>query len=122
MKDQKLRNKIKTLIIIFIISLLLSGITAFPLETELKILSDNATIFPNFLRKWITDVYLGIKTTNTNFPFLAYGTDWLAFAHIVIAVAFIGPLKDPVKNIWIIEFGMISCLMVIPLALYQKYI
>ena len=25
--------------------------------------------------------------------------DWLAFAHVVIAVAFWGPLRDPVKNI-----------------------
>jgi hypothetical protein len=29
------------------------------------------------------------------YPFLAYGTDWLAFAHIVIAVFFIGPLVKP---------------------------
>jgi hypothetical protein len=48
---------------------------------------------------------------------MAYGTDWLAFAHIVIAVAFIGPLRDPVRNIWVIEFGMIACALVIPLAL-----
>ena len=42
---------------------------------------------------------------------------WLAFAHLVIAVGFIGPLIDPVKNIWVIQFGMIACAMVIPLAL-----
>ena len=48
---------------------------------------------------------------------MAYGTDWLAFAHIVIAVAFIGPLRDPVKNIWVIEFGIIACIMIFPLAL-----
>jgi hypothetical protein len=50
-------------------------------------------------------------------PFLAYGTDWLAFAHLVIAVAFIGPFIDPVRNKWIITFGLISCAGVIPLAL-----
>ena len=48
------------------------------------------------------------------YPFLAYGTDWLAFGHVAIALAFIDPLRDPVKNIWIIEFGMIACLLVIP--------
>ena len=47
----------------------------------------------------------------------AYGTDWLAFAHLVIAVAFVGPLRDPVKNVWVVEWGMIACLSVIPLAL-----
>jgi hypothetical protein len=47
---------------------------------------------------------------------MAYGTDWLAFAHLVIAVAFIGPLRDPVRNIWVIEFGLIACVAVFPLA------
>ena len=46
----------------------------------------------------------------------AYGDDWLAFAHLVIAVAFIGPLRDPVRNKWVIEFGMIACVLVFPLA------
>jgi hypothetical protein len=40
----------------------------------------------------------------------------LAFAHLTIAVAFIGPIRDPVKNVWVIQFGMIACVMVIPLA------
>jgi hypothetical protein len=35
----------------------------------------------------------------------------------VIAIAFIGPLKDPVKNLWVIEFGMIACVLVVPYAL-----
>lgn len=47
---------------------------------------------------------------------MAYGTDWLAFAHLVIAVAFIGPFNDPLKNSWVIQFGMIACVMVFPLA------
>ncbi|HON08072.1 MAG TPA: hypothetical protein PLW02_08245, partial [Verrucomicrobiota bacterium] len=55
--------------------------------------------------------------TNAKYPFIAYGTDWLAFAHFVIAVAFIGPLRDPVKNVWVIEFGMIACILVVPFAL-----
>ena len=117
MNDKKLINRIRTIIIVFIIFLALSGITAFPIETELKILSENSTSFPSIIRNWIADVYFAVKTTNTNFPFLSYGTDWLAFAHLVIAVAFIGPYKNPVKNIWVIEFGIIACLMVIPLAL-----
>jgi hypothetical protein len=117
MNNKKLTAKIRTIIIVFIVFLVLSGITAFPIETELKFLHDHIDLFPNFLKKWISEVYYAVKTTNSNFPFLSYGTDWLAFAHIVIAVAFIGPLKNPVKNIWIIEFGIIACLMVIPLAL-----
>lgn len=108
--------KIRTLISIFIFCLVLSGITAFPIETELRIAHGHLLLLPEFLRIWLDNAYHAIHTTNSNFPFLSYGTDWLAYAHLAIAVAFIGPWKDPVKNIWVIQFGMISCLMIFPLA------
>ncbi len=50
-------------------------------------------------------------------PYLLYGNDWLAFAHLVIAVAFHGVWRDPVRNVWVVEFGMIACVGIIPLAL-----
>ena len=109
--------KIRVLILLFIIGLVLSGITAFPIESELQIANNNLHLLPEFLRNWISTVYQAVHASNINYPFLSYGTDWLAFAHLVIAVAFIGPLKDPIKNIWVIQFGMIACVMVFPLAL-----
>lgn len=114
--EPELRKKIKTWVIVFIIGLVISGVTAFPIETELSWLAGHSSIFPAFMQDWITNVYHAVKITNQNYPYLAYGTDWLAFGHLVIAMAFVGPLKDPVKNIWIIEFGMIACVMVFPLA------
>ncbi|WP_121808464.1 hypothetical protein [Mucilaginibacter kameinonensis] len=114
--EPELRKKIKTWVVVFIIGLVLSGVTAFPIETELAWLANHASAFPGFLQDWITKVYLAVKVTNQNYPYLAYGTDWLAFGHLVIAMVFVGPLKDPVKNIWIIQFGMIACVMVFPLA------
>lgn len=114
--EDKLRKQIKNLIILFIVGLVLSGITAFPIETELAFVNDNISSFPDYFQSWINEVYLAVKSTNENFPYLSYGTDWLAFAHLVIAVAFMGPLKDPLKNIWVIQFGMIACIMVFPLA------
>ena len=59
----------------------------------------------------------GDRSDEPAYPFLAYGTDWLAFAHLVIAVAFWGPLRDPVRNVWVVKFGMIACAGVVPLAL-----
>lgn len=115
--EKKLRAKIRYYILFFIVGLVLSGITAFPIETQLSIVNNNLSIFPEFLRNWISIVYNAVKTTNKNFPYLSYGTDWLAFAHLVIAVVFIGPLRDPVRNIWVVQFGMIACCMVFPLAL-----
>ena len=74
-------------------------------------------MLPAIFKTWLTVIYEAVKETNNNYPYLAYGTDWLAFAHLVIAVVFIGPLMDPVKNIWVIQFGMIACIMIFPLAL-----
>ena len=113
----RLIKRIKTMVWIIIIGLALSGITAFPLETEIAWLLHYSTSYPDILRDWLTTIYLAIKTTNANFPYLSYGTDWLAFAHLMLAVLFIGPLKDPLKNRWVIEFGMIACLAIVPLAL-----
>lgn len=114
--ETNLKRRIRTLIIIFIIFLVLSGITAFPLEWELSLLTHLSKHVSSTFEEWIQKVYVAIKETNHLYPFIMYGTDWLAFAHIVIATVFIGPLKDPVKNIWVIQFGMIACIMVFPLA------
>jgi hypothetical protein len=66
-------------------------------------------------------VYAGVSDTNQRYPFIAYGYDWLAFAHFVLAILFIGAWKDPVRNKWIIEFGINACLLVIPYALVAGY-
>ncbi|HXB40530.1 MAG TPA: hypothetical protein VNZ49_08305 [Bacteroidia bacterium] len=115
--DQLLLKKIKRLLTLFIFLLLLSGLTAFPLESELFLLVKWSVHPPSFIKEWILSVHNALHETNIRYPFMAYGTDWLAFAHIVLAVVFIGPLRDPVKNIWVIQFGMIACVMVFPLAL-----
>jgi hypothetical protein len=116
MKTKILQRNIKSMLILFIVFLILSGITAFPLEQELRFLLSVKDYFPARVGAWLQTVALAIIDTNTKYPFMSYGTDWLAFAHLVIAVAFIGPLRDPVRNIWVIQFGMIACVMVFPLA------
>lgn len=112
----KLRKSIRYWLITFIVLLVVSGLTAFPIETELRWLSEHCKFLPTFMREWINAIYSAVHETNALYPQLSYGTDWLAFSHLVIAVAFIGPLIDPVKNSWIFVFGMIACGMVIPLA------
>jgi hypothetical protein len=115
------RTRVKFWLWIFMVGLVLSGITAFPLETELRWFSNfihaDADAGTSGFAAWIVRVRDGLIDTNAKYPFLAYGTDWLAFAHLVIAVAFIGPLRDPVRNVWVIQFGMIACAMVIGLAM-----
>lgn len=77
---------------IFIVCLVLSGLTAFPLRTETGWLASAAhhVPTPGALLSWIDRTRIGIADTDTRYPFLAYGTDWLAFAHLVIAGAFWG--------------------------------
>lgn len=120
---QKLRAKFRIWLILFIIGLVLSGITAFPLVWELQILNrwigQNTfmeKIFPP-MAEWISRVHSDLVEVQAEQPYIFYGTDWLAFGHLVIAVAFLGPLKNPVRNKWVINFGMIACIMIIPLAL-----
>jgi hypothetical protein len=111
-----LEKRIKRWTIVFVVFLLLSGLTAFPIESELYLLS-RWLGSESVLGEWISNCYFAVKNSNHSYPFLAYGTDWLAFAHIVIAIAFIGPLRDPVRNIWIYQFGMITCVLIFPVAL-----
>jgi hypothetical protein len=118
----RLKRKIRWILGIFVIALMLSGITAFPLIHELRLL--NAWIgegtawgahLPG-LATWITLVNRGLVETNGAYPFIQYGSDWLAFAHLVIATAFYGPWKDPVRNAWVIDWGLIACVAIFPLA------
>jgi len=118
-----IRYRIRILIVFFILALTLSGLTAIPLEWELDLLnqfggpgSEMAALLPA-LSAWIGRVYDGLRAAKLVFPQIAYGTDWLAFAHIVIAIAFIGPLKNPLHNRWVIEFGMLACILIIPWSL-----
>ena len=117
----KTPTAIRAWLVAFIVCLAISGITAFPLVAELRVGSDLLHsigfqhVFPSFVG-WVDRVHRGVETTNSNYPFIFYGTDWLAFAHLMIAVAFVGPLRDPVRNIWVVQFGMIACVCVIPLA------
>ncbi len=109
-------KKIRRYIIFFVVALVLSGITAFPLETELQILTEFNTYLPDSVGKWLNEISTALVDTNRRYPYLAYGTDWLAFAHIVIAVGFIGPYRDPVRNKWVIIHAMIACVLIWPLA------
>ncbi|MGH3688625.1 MAG: hypothetical protein ACRDT7_00585 [Microbacterium sp.] len=113
---------IRICLIIVIVGLVMSGVTAFPLREELMLGRDilNGTglsaVLPD-LASWVQRVAEGLEVIGTDYPFLAYGTDWLAFAHLAIAVAFVGPLIDPVRNVWVTIWGLIMCAGIVPLAL-----
>jgi hypothetical protein len=118
--EEKLRRRIQFCILSFMAGLILSGITAIPLTRELGILYralHYLGIRSGPLHEWIQQVFAALLDTKARYPFVHYGTDWLAFGHFVVAIAFIGPLRDPVRNVWVIQFGMIACVLVVPFAL-----
>jgi hypothetical protein len=113
--EQQITRNIRKWLIIFIVSLVISGITA--LDTPRGIAWLLQFNYHSFINAWLHQVADAVINTNRQYPFLFYGYDWLAFAHLVIAVAFIGPYKHPVRNKWVVQFGRIACLMIIPFAL-----
>jgi len=117
-----LLRRVRAWLIVFMIGLVLSGVTAFPLVAEVRwghelLVARGVDAWLPGLVDWFARVRDGLEVTARDYPFIAYGTDWLAFAHLVIAVAFWGPFRDPVRNLWVIDFGLIACAGIIPLAL-----
>lgn len=107
----------------FIVALVISGLTAFPLLRELEILArllgvpaDAQAETLTGLQHWIAVVRNGLRDIYGEYPWIAYGTDWLAFGHLTIAMFFIGPWRNPVANAWVLKVGLVACAAVIPLA------
>lgn len=104
---------IRISIVLFVFLLILSGLTAFPLRTEMEFLFKHKDSFSPLFSGWIYQLKDVVDST----PDIAlYGTDWLAFAHIIISLFFIPVLIDPVKYKVNLKVGMVACLAVFPLA------
>src|SRR5664280_1876906 len=94
-------RKLRLVLGLFTTALILSGLTAFPLKSEMEhvvAMRGLEHVAPaqaaNGFDRWILTVRDGLRESYARYPWLAYGTDWLAFAHLVIAVFFIGAFID----------------------------
>ena len=119
-----LRKRIVACTWAIIAGLVISGMTAIPLQSEIDLLArwlGAGNLSPaeaaNGFTKWILIVRDALHATDAKYPFFGYGTDWLAFGHIVIALAFVGALRHPLRNAWLFQFGMVACVLVLPWAL-----
>jgi hypothetical protein len=125
-REQVLRRRIKALTWVFIVALVVSGATAIPLLHEVDVLvnltgasqrlQDPASDGPPAWALWLNQVQTALRDTDKRSPLLFYGTDWLAFGHFAIALAFVGTLRDPLRNRWLFTFGLVACALVIPYA------
>src|SRR5690348_14588663 len=113
-RNQEIKG-IRRLLLVFIACLFLSGLTAIPIHFELSLLQQ-FFFTTSWVGYWINAVHVAYNDVNAHYPFLLYGYDWLAFAHFILAILFIGPYRDPVRNVWVIQFGLIACLLIFPFA------
>ncbi len=123
--DLRSVRRIRVALALFIFGLVFSGVTAFPLESELNLVTNWLGVQQVAasggaladVAGWVLRVREALHVTYANYPFIAYGTDWLAFGHLVIALFFVPPWIDPVKNIATLRVGLWACVLVLPLAL-----
>lgn len=122
-REAQLRRRIYVCTWLIILGLAFSGATALPLQTELDAVArwlgaENLSpgqASSGFV-KWILVVRDGLRITYAKYPFMGYGTDWLGFAHFVIAIAFVGPLRHPIRSVWLFNWGMIASVLIVPWA------
>ena len=108
-----MRAKLMLFIVAF--GLFVAGVTIWPAIAELKavvrLIWGNSTPSGE-LHAFLLKAIEGLEATNANYPFMLYAHDWLAFAHIMLAVMFAGAARDPVRNKWIVQCGLIMCVCV----------
>jgi hypothetical protein len=116
--DVILRRRIRDWTLFFMAALFASGLSAIPLRPELNFLvqSFGQGDPPTTFGAWLLQAQGAVNDVSTRWPFLAIGTDYLAFGHIVIGLGFIGLLRDPIRNEWLITWGILACVLVIPWA------
>ena len=105
-------KRAKWMLSIVAFGLFLSGVTVWPAATEMKMLIQiiwGDSVPTGVLHQFAVQVITGLAEMEAKYPFLLYAHDWLAFAHIMLAILFAGAILNPVRNIWIIQCGLIMC-------------
>jgi hypothetical protein len=101
------------------VGLFVSGVTVWPAVPELKAAAHiawGAGEPSGVLHPFVLRAIQGLESVQASYPFLLYAHDWLAFAHIVLAILFAGAIRDPVRNVWIVQCGLIMCALIPVLA------
>src|SRR6266496_6314627 len=91
---ERIQKNTRRWVLFFMAMLFISGLTAIPVEWELS-LAKRFFDFDSPIGIWLNNVFESLRETGKKYPWLFYGYDWLAFAHFVLAIVFIGPYKDP---------------------------
>lgn len=113
------QKRARWMLVIVSLGLLLAGISVWPAVTEIELVISllwGEQKPTSELHVFLLNAKQGLIETESKYPFILYGLDWLAFAHIVLAILFAGAIRDPVRNKWIVQCGLIMCVGVFVLA------
>ena len=123
MNTQRALTYTRIWLILFSTALILAGTTAIFAREGLRLLSPLFIqgsildfLWPS-MAQWLSLVQQAIEETYDKYPFLAYGYDWLAFGHYIIAIPFIMAVRDTRQIPWVINYGIFACIAVLPFAI-----
>jgi hypothetical protein len=106
------RPRIMLAIVAF--GLFVSGVTIWPWEVELELALRlfEALSAPVLLLDTLRSILADMRALREAGSFVLYIADWLAYAHLVLTALFLMAMKDPVRNILVVRFGILCCLTV----------
>jgi hypothetical protein len=96
--------------------LFISGVTIWPWELELTLaisILDGLAVFEP-LRALLQELLSDMLALREKDSFVLYIADWLAFAHLILTALFLMAIRDPVRNILVVRFGIL-CSLSVPL-------
>jgi hypothetical protein len=113
--EQKTLKKIRIYLILFLLAFLFSLHTVVFIETDAELLAKYVghdtfmeELCPS-ISAWIEHLNLAVSETYSSYPFFAYCMDYLVYASVVLAIFLLGAIKDPVKNVWVVQVFMVAC-------------
>jgi len=102
---------VRVLLAIVAFGLFVSGVTIWPWEWELERILGLTSEVP-VLHAVVEGILADMRDLRSRDSFVLYGLDWLAYAHLVLTALFVMAMKDPVRNILVVRFGLLCCLTV----------
>ena len=96
--------------------LFVSGVTIWPWEIELTLALSLLEWIggPELLYETIDGIRRDMLRLRAEQSFVLYIADWLAYAHLVLTALFLMAMRDPVRNILVVRFGIL-CSLTVPI-------
>ena len=116
-EEQIILRKIRFYLILFLLAILFSLHTIIFVEAETKLFAKcfgHNTFMEKLcpcVAEWMEHLHLAVLQTYTSYPVIAYCMDWLSYACVVFAGFLLGAIKNPVRNVWIVQVFMVACIL-----------